>query len=237
MEFFMLKTNKTGQFLLKFLSLTLLFSLVTLNNSKTLVAAGEEDIASEADDVEGNVDPRDIFGYWNMYDFGNKQRVGIMYFYQYEGKVYGRMLVEFDGKTGEMIDNYIKQLASAPHIPTLPKVQGYDIMWNLEWNEKKQRWVDGYILDPRKKSPYNANAWRKNENEMKMRGGIPFLNLGMAITWDRCTPDQFPAGVPMIGANEQLIPRVYFNNRKVRNDNGFTPGSADDPAIINLAKA
>jgi uncharacterized protein (DUF2147 family) len=212
---------------------SLLFFVHAQNNGP---AAAEDEVEVEADDINPEVDPRDIFGYWNMYDFGSRNRVGIIYFYEYEGKVYGRMMAEFDKKSGEMLDNYTVRKSTAPHIPGHPPVQGYDVMWGLEWSEKKHRWINGRILDPRRKKPYVANAWRISNDEMKMRGGIPFMNLGLSIVWDKCPVEDIPASVPLFREGT-LTPRVYFDDFKVLQNGGYIPGQPGDPLLEETTQA
>lgn len=145
-----------------------------------------------------------VLGYWYMYDLSGKEPTGIVYFYEYEGKVYGRTIVTIDPDTKE-VQTYNKPVSRVPHIEGNPWFQGLDILWNLTWDAKKRKYIKGKVLDPRRKNPYNAEIWRDGEN-LKMFGAIgPF---GLAVTWRPATAADLPPGCPPIRG--PLTPKIYF---------------------------
>ncbi len=151
----------------------------------------------------------DVTGYWFMRDMGSKDYVGIIYIYEYNGKMYGRTMVSFDTKTGETFTYVDDEGDIARYLIGAPRTLGLDVMWDLEWDEKKGRYIDGSIMDPRKKNPYGAQIWRVG-NTLKMRGSVgPF---GAAVDWERASASDLPDGVPAFKSAE-LIPIIYYDEK------------------------
>jgi Uncharacterized protein conserved in bacteria (DUF2147) len=125
----------------------------------------------------------DVTGLWFMFDLNAKEPSGIVQVYEHDGKIYGRTLVSYE-KDGS-VRNYTESgLDKAPHLAGNPPMLGLDVIWGLQWDEKKQTYNNGSIMDPRKKSPYNAEIKRSGDL-LKMRGSVgPF---GATIDWTRAT--------------------------------------------------
>jgi hypothetical protein len=150
-----------------------------------------------------SVNRKDIGGYWWMYD-DHKVRTGIAYIYEFEGKYYGRTLYTISPETGKE-EVYSQPESKAKHIDGNPYTTGMDIVWNLTWDEKKQKYTKGAILDPRKKNPYQLDAWREGD-VLKIYGNI--IGMGVTIDWPMASVSDLPAGAPAI--NEALTPKLYY---------------------------
>lgn len=151
----------------------------------------------------------DVLGYWFMRDLGSKNYVGIIYIYEYNGKIYGRTMVAYDTKTGEVFSYVDGQGDTAKYLIGSPSTMGLDVIWDLEWNEDRGRYTQGSIMDPRKKHHYGAQIWRVG-NTLKMRGSLgPF---GAAVDWERAEVSDLPEGTPPFRA-EDLIPIIYYDEK------------------------
>lgn len=151
----------------------------------------------------------DVQGYWFMRDLGSRAHVGIIFIYEYRGKMYGRTMVSFDPRTGEVFSYADEEGDRARYLEGNPRTLGLDVMWNLEWDERRGRYVNGSILDPRRRRPYSAQIWRVG-NTLNMRGSLgPF---GATVDWERAQASDLPPGTPSFSIYD-LIPILFFNER------------------------
>ena len=102
-----------------------------------------------------------IIGLWTTIDDETKEEKSVVQIYEYEGKVFGRVV--------KLFKNVDK---TAVGIKGSPKIVGLDIIWDLE--DKGERFKGGKILDPAKGKIYTSEAWREGDN-LILRGKIgPF---------------------------------------------------------------
>lgn len=107
-----------------------------------------------------------VFGFWTTIDDETKEPKSVVQIYEYEGKVYGRVVDVFKNKN------------ATAKIPGSPKIIGLDIIWDLE--KDGDEYNDGEILDPQKGKVYGCAIWRDGEN-LVVRGKIAFF--GRNQTW------------------------------------------------------
>lgn len=107
-----------------------------------------------------------VFGFWTTIDDETKEPKSVVQIYEYEGKVYGRVV------------DVLKNKNATAKIPGSPKIIGLDIIWDLE--KDGDEYNDGEILDPQKGKVYGCAIWRKGEN-LIVRGKIAFF--GRNQTW------------------------------------------------------
>jgi uncharacterized protein (DUF2147 family) len=159
--------------------------------------------------AEQNPAASDVVGYWFMRDLGSRDYVGIIFIYEYEGKIYGRTMVSFDTKTGEVFSYVDEEGETARYLIGSPRTLGLDVMWNLEWDERRGRYINGSIMDPRRRRPYSAQIWRVG-NTLRMRGSLgPF---GATVDWELASASDLPAGTPSFKTSD-LVPILFFNER------------------------
>lgn len=170
----------------------------------SLSAEEEKQHSKELEDQER----RDVTGYWFMYDLG-KEPTGIAYLYEYNGRIYGRTLVTIH-KHLNVVETYDKPQFRSQHIEGKPFSTGQDIIWNLQWDPEKRKYIKGYILDPRKKKPYYADIWREGDT-LKIFGNVG-AGLGMVITWRRAQASDLPEGTPPVKG--PLEPKIYYEVKK-----------------------
>ena len=107
-----------------------------------------------------------VFGYWTTIDDETKEAKSIVQIYEYQGKVYGRVV------------ELLKNKQAKAKLPDSPFIKGLDIIWDLE--KDGDRYEGGEILDPQKGKVYGCEIWREGEN-LIVRGKIAFL--GRNQTW------------------------------------------------------
>ncbi len=149
-----------------------------------------------------------VEGFWKTIDDETGRQRSIIALYQYQNKLYGRLIITFDEK--EAIKNTIyapKERAVA--LPDKPYFAGLDIVWELIKDSKKQRWHKGKILDPKKGKVYSSEIhWNEEKQHLVVRGKIgPF---GRNQYWLRVQEDELPEGfaIPDTSTWVPEIPRT-----------------------------
>jgi len=107
-----------------------------------------------------------VFGYWTTIDDETQEAKSIVRVYEYQGKVYGRVV------------ELLKNKQAKAKLPDSPLIEGLDIIWDLE--KKGDRYAGGEILDPKKGKVYGCEMWREGD-DLIVRGKIAFL--GRNQTW------------------------------------------------------
>lgn len=109
----------------------------------------------------------DVVGYWTTIDDETNTPKSIVQIYEYQGKVYGRVVELFQNK---------EALAK---LPDKPLIKGLDVIWDMQ--KKKDKYTGGEILDPKTGKVYACDLWRDGSN-LIVRGKIAFL--GRNQTWE-----------------------------------------------------
>lgn len=164
-------------------------------------------IAANTKEKASPEERKDVTGYWYMYD-QSKKKSGIAYLYEYDGEIYGRTLVTIDDKTGE-VQTYDKPISRAKYLEGEPYTTGLDIIWDLTWDTKKNKYINGYILDPRKRKPYRVDIWREGDI-LKVFGNIG-AGIGATVEWKRADSSALPPGVPPA---KKFVPKIYLEIKK-----------------------
>lgn len=144
-----------------------------------------------------------ITGLWKSIDdeTGNVRTVTLIY--EYEGKVFGRILVTYDDD-GNLFDSIMAPQDKAVNIEGEPYFSGLDFIWNLEDNGKK--WSSGKIIDPKPAKIYSCDIWRDGE-KLIVRGKVgPF---GRNQTWLPINSEaELPEGLIVPENIQPTIPKV-----------------------------
>jgi len=164
-----------------------------------LLALGGVRALHAADQVEG---------FWKIIDDETGRLRSMIALYQYEDKLYGRIVVTFDEK--EKVKNTIyAPVERAVALPDKPFFAGLDIVWELQKDAKKDRWDKGKILDPKKGKVYSSELhWDPVKKHLVVRGKIgPF---GRNQFWLPATPKDFPEGFELPDCKQWTpkIPRI-----------------------------
>lgn len=108
-----------------------------------------------------------VEGYWTTIDDETNTPKSVVQIYEYQGKVYGRVVELFQNKQ------------AVAKLPDEPKIEGLDVIWDME--KKKDKYSGGEILDPKSGKVYACDLWRDGDN-LIVRGKIAFL--GRNQTWE-----------------------------------------------------
>ena len=109
----------------------------------------------------------DVTGYWTTIDDETNTPKSVVQIYEYQGKVYGRVVELFQNKE------------AVAKLPDKPLIKGLDVIWDME--KKKGKYTDGKILDPKTGKVYDCDLWREGD-KLIVRGKIAFL--GRNQTWE-----------------------------------------------------
>lgn len=108
-----------------------------------------------------------VEGYWTTIDDETNTPKSVVQIYEYQGKVYGRVVELFQNKE------------AVAKLPDEPKIKGLDVIWDME--QKKDKFTGGKILDPKTGKVYACDMWRDGD-KLIVRGKIAFL--GRNQTWE-----------------------------------------------------
>lgn len=131
---------------------------------------------------------QDITGFWKSVSDETGLPQSITAIYEYNGKLYGRIIVTFDD-LGVPEDTMDAPTVRADLIEGDPFYAGLDFIWDIE--DRGRKWGRGKIMDPPVAKTYSCEMWLEDEN-LIVRGKIgPF---GRNQTWLRAQPEDLPAG-------------------------------------------
>lgn len=141
-----------------------------------------------------------VTGLWKSISDETQKISSISVIYEYNGKIYGRILVAYD-ENGNLVDSIANPTEKAVNIKGEPFFSGLDFIWNME--KKGNKWTKGKIMDPNPAKIYSCDIWRENEN-LVVRGKIgPF---GRNQVWLPVTRnDKLPEGLVI---PENLVPVI-----------------------------
>jgi len=109
----------------------------------------------------------DVVGYWTTIDDETNTPKSVVQIYEYQGKVYGRVVELFKNKE------------AVAKLPDSPLIKGLDVIWDME--KKENKYTGGKILDPKTGKVYACDLWRDGD-KLIVRGKIAFL--GRNQTWE-----------------------------------------------------
>lgn len=141
-----------------------------------------------------------ITGVWKSIDDTSGLVSSISVIYEYEGKLYGRLLVTYQ-KDGVLLDVVGNPGEKAVALVGDPYYAGLDFIWNMK--EKRKKWSSGKILDPEPGKIYSCDMWKDGEN-LVVRGKIgPF---GRNQIWvPLLDKNEFPANFVM---PQNMVPKI-----------------------------
>ena len=135
----------------------------------------------------------DILGFWKQIDDKTQLPETLVYIYNYQGKLYGRMIISYEDN-GAVKDTILVQKFKAEKLAGDPPYCGLDYVYQLEVKGKEYR---GGIMDPRSGDDYTCVIKRDGE-KLIVRGQLKGLGLfGRNQTWVRASAADLPAGFAM----------------------------------------
>ena len=98
-----------------------------------------------------------------------------------------------DGKISETISKPVKV---ADKVKGKPTYAGLDIIWDMEWDAKDNRYEDGKIMDPTSGGVYSSVIWAGEGDVLNVRGKIG--PIGRTQKWRAMDAAQLPADIKNI---------------------------------------
>jgi len=148
-----------------------------------------------------------ITGFWQTIDDETEKPKSITAVYQYQGKIYGRIMLTYEADGITVRDTIYTKKRKADKVVGNPAFCGLDFIWNMSLTEGG-KYKNGKILNPPKGKVYNAEIWLAQNGDLVVRGKTgPF---GKNQTWRPFSADKFPAGfvVPDYKTFIPVIPQV-----------------------------
>ncbi|HCS36872.1 MAG: hypothetical protein CVV48_16165 [Spirochaetae bacterium HGW-Spirochaetae-4] len=131
----------------------------------------------------------DVVGFWKSTDAKQGFTTSVIAVYSYGESLYGRVVVSYDERTGELLETMYHPLQRVEKLASKPKLLAIDIFWNMKSNNGK--WHGGKVLDPRSGHVYACECWVHN-GLLVLRGKIgPF---GMNSIFYPVVDSDFPTG-------------------------------------------
>lgn len=112
-------------------------------------------------------DVSDVLGFWKTMDSKENFTTSVMLVYQYDGKLYGRVIVSYDEKNGSLLETWQNPIQKVDKLSSKPYLLATDIFWGhtIEGNI----WTGGRVLDPRTGYTYKSDIWVEN-NKLVIKG-------------------------------------------------------------------
>lgn len=123
--------------------------------------------------------------------------------YRYGGKLYGRIVMNFEPETGRPRDTWLSRHERAKALDGAPYMVGLDILWGL--TERNGKWTGGRVMDPRNGSTFACEAWLDEAGNFVLYGKVWIF--GRSMTWERIAPESFPPGA-VVPDTEAFVPIV-----------------------------
>lgn len=135
----------------------------------------------------------DITGLWKTIDDESGNPTGVVAVYEYQGKIYGRVIASFDEDGKYIDDDMYRQINTSPFLVGDPAFNALTIIWDMK--DRGKKWTGGKIMDPgdtdEKPNIYDCELWKDGRN-LIVRGQILFF--GRNQTWYPMKNSEFPDG-------------------------------------------
>ncbi|MGI6432574.1 MAG: DUF2147 domain-containing protein [Sphaerochaetaceae bacterium] len=142
----------------------------------------------------------EVVGLWKSVDARKGFTTSVMVVYEYQQRLYGRVIISYDEKTGALVDSWQEPSLRIERLAHKPLVVQHDLFWGLSLDN--QKWVGGTIIDPRSGRTYGCDVWIE-DNLLVIRGKLgPF---GMRQIFYPLQPYELPVeiGAPVF---QNIIP-------------------------------
>lgn len=131
-----------------------------------------------------------ILGLWKQVDDKSGKPETLVYIYEYQGKLFGRMMVSLE-TDGSVKDTIFIQEHKAEKLAGDPPYCGLDYVYNLVPKGKEYR---GGIIDPRTGEEYDCRVW-KDRDKLIVRGQLKGFGIfGRNQTWLIASTAELPPG-------------------------------------------
>lgn len=152
----------------------------------------------------------DITGLWKTIDDETGNPKGVVAVYEYQGKIFGRIIASFDDEGKYIDDDMYRQINTSPYLVGNSAFNALTIIWDMK--DKGKKWGKGKIMDPgdseeKKPAIYDCEIWKEG-NTLVVRGKILFF--GRNQTWYPMNNAEFPDDfkIPNWRAFKPEIPKI-----------------------------
>lgn len=114
---------------------------------------------------------QDIEGTWNLVGMKSGKTRSTLEFYQVGKKFQGKVIKVFPAPGDD--ENPICE--KCPGDRNGKPVLGMDLITGLEWDSRRQEFINGKIIDPTSGSEYSCRAWFDGEDRLVVRGYVMFF--------------------------------------------------------------
>jgi len=172
-------------------------------NSKRLIAAA---LAFALLGAAAASAAENVIGLWKSISDKTGKPQSIAMIYDYQGKLYGRILAVYNDETFVIDDTTAIRKYKADKLVGDPATCGLDFIYGLQ--DKGKEWL-GLIMDPQAGKEYECKIWKEG-GKLVLRGQLKGpIKLGRNQTWLPATPSELPAGysIPDSSTFVPVIPK------------------------------
>jgi uncharacterized protein (DUF2147 family) len=144
-----------------------------------------------------------VMGFWKTIDDRKGFTTSIIAVYKYDYKIYGRVIVAYDEKSGDLIDTLYNPKQYIDDKVENSFLCSSNLFWDLEWD--LQRWRYGIVLDPRNGKVFKCQVWEE-DGVLILRGTLGIF--GQNQLFFPVVPEDFPPGfdIPDINSFIPVLP-------------------------------
>lgn len=110
----------------------------------------------------------DPLGFWRVTDPKTGKTGSIIAIYEYQGKLYGRIIATLDSNE-KLDDSIYDPKFRAPGVLGEPFYSGLDMIWDLK--KEGDKYTGGKLIDPEHGKIYDADLWAQN-GKLYVRGKV-----------------------------------------------------------------
>ncbi|MFA7671428.1 MAG: DUF2147 domain-containing protein [Sphaerochaetaceae bacterium] len=106
-------------------------------------------------------DPYQAIGFWKTMDSKEAFTTSVIAVYQYDGALYGRVIVGYNEKNGKLEETWENPVKRIEKLSSKPLLLEVDLFWGHTLEENT--WKGGRIVDPRTGYSFSSDIWIENE--------------------------------------------------------------------------
>jgi len=149
-----------------------------------------------------------LLGFYKTIDDNTGNAKAIVKLYDCGGNMCGRIVALFNADGTEIEETISNPVRVAEKLENHPYMDGLDILWNMSWDARNNRFSGGRIMDPKDGRTYTARVWADPDDAtlLRVRGSIgPF---GRTQVWHVVNAADLPKDLQKLDVSkwEVVIP-------------------------------